>query len=137
MVKHEHLNIKPQLSIAPSGRKNIFLVTNLILLGGPLARMLRGIKNSKIRLRATLKHHQKFQSQPNISQKFEPPDQPENIGPEYFDVPDSFTLAIQTDPIYPEWTGTYPPAAHFTVGLQSNIRLSHVTKNRPIRALVE
>ena len=109
MVKYEQ---QKTLSIASSGQ-NIFLVTNLILLGGPLARMLRGIKNSKIRLRATLKHHQKFQSQPNISQKFEPDHQPEN-GPEYFDAPDSFTLAIQTDPIYPEWTGTNPPpAAHF------------------------
>ena len=97
------MNKKKTLSIASSGQ-NIFLVTNLILLGGPLARMLRGIKNSKIRLRATLKHHQKFQSQPNISQKFEPDQfQPKNG---LFDVPDSFTLAIKTDPIYPEWTGT-------------------------------
>lgn len=115
MVKREQKEYYHSLSPL-TARKNIFLVTNLILLGGPLARMLRGIKNSKIRLRATLKHHQKFQSQPNISQKIdhEPTDQPEKTGPDlYFDVPDSFTLAIQTDPIYPEWTGTnHPPVAH-------------------------
>lgn len=100
------------------GGQNIFLVTNLILLGGPLARMLRGIKNSKSRLRATLKHHQKFQSQPNIPQNFQPDHQTENE-PGYFDVPDSFTLAIQNDPIYPEWTGSQPTRCSLYTGFVS------------------